>query len=916
MRMLNKVINLRLLNLSKSIFTITFGLMKLAIYLFILSVSFQLMGQKGGVSFPEKSIFGGTQSLIEAEEKLYVFRKTRTLDSFGGYKWYARFLAEYAKKCNSDGSLPSANQIYKTWEKSQTGNIHLRQSGNWFPIGPFSKPAGTGWARNYGTGRVNCLAFHPSETNTFFVGVAQGGIFKVNNGTITELNNGLPILRVSDICINPNNPNEMYCCLGDFAYCEISLYSSDRKRHTHYGMGIFKTTDGGKNWLPTGLSAKQSDFDGSLFRRVFIAPNNENEIIAVGISGIYKSFDKGTTWSKISNQVIGDIEQVNHSRTLYAVGRWLEFSNVGNAKMFKSLDFGNSWQEISVPWPATAAVTRTELAICPSDTSVIYALCVGKDGGKFYGIYSTFNAGLNWETHREGGINLMNNVPWLDGDYSQGKYDLALCVDPDNKEKIYFGGILAFVSENKGKDVQLLNSRNLHVDHHQFQIHPTTKDIWFCNDGGIYSCSRNNIIPTSFEEADANQFKSFDCQWQLDGLNIGAYYKIGHFYNDSGVVIAGAQDNGTVISNYSFLSGGDGMDCMAVQEEDKTVLISSYQYGTFLYFENNTFNPSFFANNDWAGSGEWTTPMITQTFRNANGKLSAEDHYFIYDNLTSQGTNFANISGFNDNRPGTAMDCSNFVDGYLYLAKKPNNYSRKPTKLYKSAAPEFNSFVDITSGLPDSIYVTDIATHPKLKNFAVVAFSGFVEGQKVYITKNGGATWSNASFTLPNIPINCIALDTAAENTQIYIGTDLGVYTSDENLKIWKQFSKNLPNVIISDLEIDFEHRIMYAATFGRALWACPLPKIETSANNNRQKSISNQLHIYALNKTIYIKLNEKPTGLHTLILLDVAGKKIEEKSILTKNCSILFNTVPAGLYYAVVKKGTSILQVEKVIIE
>ena len=66
---------------------------------------------------------------------------------------------------------------------------------------------------------------------------------------------------------------------------------------------------------------------------------------------------------------------------------------------------------------------------------------------------------------------------------------------------------------------------------------------------------------------------------------------------------------------------------------------------------------------------------------------------------------------------------------------------------------------------------------------------------------DGGSTWSNVSGTLPNIPVNCIVYQNGS-NDALYIGTDFGVYYRDATLTDWVPHGNDLPNVIVSDMEI------------------------------------------------------------------------------------------------------------------
>ena len=83
---------------------------------------------------------------------------------------------------------------------------------------------------------------------------------------------------------------------------------------------------------------------------------------------------------------------------------------------------------------------------------------------------------------------------------------------------------------------------------------------------------------------------------------------------------------------------------------------------------------------------------------------------------------------------------------------------------------------------------------------------GFGNGNKVYQTSNYGANWTNISAGLPNLPANCVILNNnnpAAE--ELYVATDLGVYYRDTSLTLWEPFNNGLPNVIVNELEIQYQ---------------------------------------------------------------------------------------------------------------
>ncbi|MGH9525854.1 MAG: WD40/YVTN/BNR-like repeat-containing protein, partial [Terriglobales bacterium] len=121
-----------------------------------------------------------------------------------------------------------------------------------------------------------------------------------------------------------------------------------------------------------------------------------------------------------------------------------------------------------------------------------------------------------------------------------------------------------------------------------------------------------------------------------------------------------------------------------------------------------------------------------------------------------------------------------------------------------------------------------IAVDPANAQVAYLGVQGFIAGTDyghVYMTSNGGASWTDITGNLPDSPVNAIAIDPEIPN-DIYIGTDVGVFAatdggvSGEN---WQQMGSGLPASAVLDLKIDDATRLLVAATHGRGAWAIPL---------------------------------------------------------------------------------------------
>ncbi|MEM8908584.1 MAG: hypothetical protein AAGD05_12105, partial [Bacteroidota bacterium] len=223
------------------------------------------------------------------------------LEQTKGWKWHQRWLNEQVIRSNVRGEMPDHRPLFEAASALAASKAQqaAQRNTSWMPVGPNVHPVVPNDDFFRGMGRINTIAFHPTDPNTFWVGVAQGGVWKTTNSGTSwlPLTDNLPILRISDIAVDPNDPDVMYISVGDYAYLGISLNTTGSKRHTHYGMGVFKTTDGGQNWNPTGLQFDQLGEDASLIRRVFINPANSQELVAAGMPGIWRSSDAGATWT-------------------------------------------------------------------------------------------------------------------------------------------------------------------------------------------------------------------------------------------------------------------------------------------------------------------------------------------------------------------------------------------------------------------------------------------------------------------------------------------------------------------------------------------------------------------------------------------------------------------------------------------
>ncbi len=721
-------------------------------------------------------------SFYDIQNAFNNFWKNKKITKGKGYKQFRRWEAFMVPRVYPNG-LFSVDKSWLEYQKIGYKRLKSAVSSNWSPIGPSIVPDDNN-GKPSGVGRVNCIAFHPTNANIIFLGAPSGGLWKSTNGGASwfTTTDDLGTLGVSDIAVNPDNPDIIYIATGDGDAGDT------------YSIGILKSQNGGESWGTTGLTTLLSD--NIIIRRLIINPQTPAILIAATNQGIYRTINNGVSWTNVQSGHFKDLEFNPANPNIVYAARY----GLNSARFYKSIDGGATFIQVNTGVDLTQTY-RLELAVSSATYSdVIYALYSEREQDGFHSLWKSTNAGDNW-TKVYDAVSGKNLLGWSsDGSDvgGQGWYDLSLAVSSNDDNKIFVGGVNVWMSDNSGVDWSLVGdweggtSNYVHADHHWLGYSPSGI-LFNGNDGGIYKTYNEGT-----NWADIS-----------NGLNILQVDRIGTSQDNSSVVITGNQDNGTMIytattDSWRQIYKGDGADCFVDKDDNGTLFISRTN-GHFLRSHDG--GKTFVSiEPQGVGDGAWHTPFVVNPENNNVLYAGFNDVWKSYD----KGNTWVKIS--NNLSPDNLLT-------QLVVAPSNTNYIYATTGtkhwLTKNGG---QSWVEILSTDLPNLYLTYFAVADNNPDHVWATFSGFNSGQKVYYSENGGDSWTNISDGLPNAPINCIERERQS-NDVLYLGTDIGVFYRDASLSSWELFSTNLPNVVISELEIQYSDGLLRAGTRGRGLW-------------------------------------------------------------------------------------------------
>ena len=716
-----------------------------------------------------------------------------------------------AQQANSESpdAAPQTAPDYGADPASALANLRWREIG----------PANMG-------GRMSAVLGVPGDSRTFWVGGADGGVWKTTNGgtTFTPQWQDEEAYSVGALALAPSDHNVVWLGSGE----------ADPRNSVSYGLGVWRSTDGGTSWTYLGLR------DTERIRRIAVDPRDPDTALVCAMGhewgpneerGVFKTTDAGQTWRKVlyidEGTGCSDLDlDLSNPRNVYA-GMWTfqrkpwRFDDGGReTALYVSRDAGETWKKITTT--PDEPMARIGLSVAQSSPNVVYLITEYPTAGT---LFRSDDYGETWTM-----VNANRDLNFRPFYYSD------VYVDPSDEDTLFTlsGGLSR--STDGGKTFQRI-ANTVHSDHQSFWIDPEDGDrLLSGSDGGFQ---------VSFDGGDT--FAVFF------NITFSQFYQIFYDDRDPYFVCGGLQDNGNWCGpsrskggyirtdDWYMVSFGDGF--YAVPVPGKPNLIYSNSQGGYFYITDihsgqvrsiepyprmmgsqgqgmyqakyrfNWDAPIHISPHDpnvtyWGGNvlfksdneGQSWDVISPDLTTNDPDKLLDSGGEVYFDNTAAEfhctiltvaesptevgviwvGTDDGNVqvtrddgadwTNVKDNIPGLPaetwigkIDASSHVDGRAYIAVDNHRLNDFTPHAYR-CDDYGSSCVDISGGLPQDDYVKVVREDPKNPN---VLYAGMERG--VYASWDGGETWHDIRLNLPRVSVRDIKIH--PRDNDLIIGT-------------------------------------------------------------------------------------------------------------------------------------------------
>jgi len=659
-------------------------------------------------------------------------------------------------------------------------------------------------------GRIDDFAVVESDLKIIYAGTASGGVWKTTNNGVTwePIFDDQSTSTIGDVTVSQSNPDVVWVGTGE----------PNNRQSSSWGNGVYKSTDGGKNWTNMGLR------DSHHIGRIVIHPANPDIVYVAALGhlwgpnkerGLFKTDDGGKTWTNtlFINENTGVVDVAmdpENPNTLYAAAYqrrrcgWGFNGGGPGSWLYKTTDGGETWIRLTEGLPP-GDTGRIGIDIYRNNPNIVYAIVENKTGG----VFRSEDKGLTWQR-----MSSTNPRPMY---YSQ------IRIDPNNDQRIWVLGARLYYSEDGGIKFRDDFVRGVHGDHHAMWINPyDSNHIILGSDGGIYF---------SYDRGQTWDF--------VNTLPLGQFYEIGFDMRKPYWIYGGLQDNGSWggpsstwyslgISNEDWIriGGGDGFYTQVGPTDHNTIYAES-QNGNLFRFdlrtgESKSIRPQPEDEKE-SYRFNWNSPVLIsphdpRTIYYGGNKLfiskdRGETWEATIDLTTQQDRDKLPVMGVLVDRSTlsrhdgiayygdiTTISESPLKKDLLYVGTDDGNL-----QVSHDGGKTWKNVISKVPGVPKYTYVTRVVASCHEESRAYATFDGHRNDDfkaYVFMTSDYGESWKDISGPLPQGGI-------------INVIRELSINRG----KNWVKFKGNFPIVPVDDIAVHPQENDLIFGTHGRSIW-------------------------------------------------------------------------------------------------
>jgi photosystem II stability/assembly factor-like uncharacterized protein len=705
---------------------------------------------------------------------------------------------------------------------------------------PAARPAGLdsllgtlAW-RNIGpanmSGRIADVEGVPGDPRTIVVGAASGGVWKTTNGgtTWTPIFDKQPVQSIGDLALEPGNPDVMYVGTGE----------ANVRNSVSFGLGVWKTTDGGRSWRHLGLP------DTRHISRIAVDPREPRKVYVAALGhvhgpsaerGVFRSEDGGATWVRAlhidDRHGASDLDlDPRNPNVLYAGlwyfdrKQWTHRSGDTLGGIWKSVDGGRSWRKLTTGLPKLMG--RIGIKVAPSNPDIVYAVAETQEGY----LFRSDDQGESWRK-------VSDNAHVL----GRGFYYADLRVDPQNPDRVYTLGMQFSVTVDGGRTIRPV-AQGFHGDHQAMWIDPLDpRRLLMGDDGGLNRSLDQGATWEWFGNLPVGQF------YQLSFDRREPFYFLAGGLQDNGVWVgpSRSRESSGLTDDWQMMQFGDGYYAIS-HPDDPELFLSDYQGGGIaatnlrtreqreaspqpkrmdgfpsdsnryrfnwnapivasphdgkvVYFGGNV----LFRSTDWGKSWQAISPDLS---RNLKDRLGDAGGPVLKENTTAE--YYGNIYSVAESPVQAGVIWAGTDDGVLQLTRDGGTTWTNVTAALGIAADGVISGVEASRTAAGTAYVT-VERH-------------MMDDYQPYVLKTTdfGRTFTRIDAGLPAHAYPHVIREDPRNPRLVYLGTETGLFASWTGGGDWVPLGlRNLPAVAVHEVLVHPRENDLIVATHGRGIW-------------------------------------------------------------------------------------------------